>query len=93
MGFRGDTSTKPILDESFNTTWDMIRMLKDESLDYLLKKGAMLPNYNYTKYIAINFQYNHPLSKLTKDFLYNLVTTIKERNLDIQLVRNVLMVL
>lgn len=86
LGFRGDTSSAPIFHEPFNTTYDFIRLLNNTKYDFIWKKGYQLEGYNRTKYIAINFQYDHPLSPMTKNFLYNVLKTIEINDLNIQLI-------
>ena len=85
LGLRGDTASAPIFNEPFNTTSDLLRLLNNSKYDFIWKKGVQLAQYNYTKYIAMNFQYQHSLSSLTKYFLFELLHIIEVRSLNIQI--------
>ena len=78
---RGDTSSKPIFNYFFNTTRDFLNFLNNGKYDFMLKKDKILPEYNFTKTIAIDIQFNHPDSNLIVDFFYELIKVIKERDL------------
>ena len=86
LGFRGDTGSEPLFVEPFNTTYDLLRLLNSTKYDFIWRKENQLMEYNFTKYIAINFQFGHSLSNMTKYFIYNLLKIIEMRGLNIQII-------
>ncbi len=86
LGMRGDLSQSPVYKYPFNTSYDFVNLLNSSKYDFALKKDTAIPRYKEPKLIAINFQYNNPLSTLTQDFIYNLFKTVSDRDLNIILV-------
>lgn len=86
LGLRGDTGSAPIFNEAFNTTDDFLKVLNNSKYDFIWRKEVQRVEYKGIKYIAINFQYNHPLSKMTERFLHDLITIIDNRGLNIQII-------
>jgi len=87
LGFRGDTSSGPIVDDYFNTTNEFLAMMSSTKYDFIWKKDARLPKYNRTIYIAFNLQYSNYQGSLTERWLGDMINIIQARNLDIQIVK------
>lgn len=85
LAFRGDTSSYPILSQPFNTSMEFVDLLRNPRYAHILKRGASHP-YNHTVKVAINFQYGDPMANLTKQFLYALMKTIEDNDLDMYII-------
>lgn len=74
------------LNDHFNTTTDLVNLVNSTKLDFIYKRDKRDPAYNSSIKIAINYQNVDPTTAMSKKFLYNLISIIEDRNLDIWLV-------
>eukprot|EP00331_Platyophrya_macrostoma_P008196 CAMPEP_0176420258 /NCGR_PEP_ID=MMETSP0127-20121128/8508_1 /TAXON_ID=938130 /ORGANISM="Platyophrya macrostoma, Strain WH" /LENGTH=628 /DNA_ID=CAMNT_0017800837 /DNA_START=83 /DNA_END=1969 /DNA_ORIENTATION=+ len=83
LGLRGDSSSMTFLNDHFNTTQDLVNLLSSGRLDFIIKRDTRDPAFNRSIKIAVNFQNVDPSTSMSKKFLYDLVSVLEDRNLDI----------
>jgi len=55
LGFRGDQSSGPVVNDFFNTTTELLDLLNSGELDFILQRGPnRVPRYDRTVYWAFN---------------------------------------